>query len=205
MQNKKIKVVIFDIGNVLAYFCWQEVFERYLSKEELTLLSEEIIPNRIEWYQMDQGLLTISDVAKSITKEFPNLEATLQEAICKVFQEISPFSYAEKWVQNIKSRGYRVYILSNYGEEAFALSKERYTFLQHVDGQIISSEVKLMKPDHRIYQTLFERFGFNPEEAVFIDDNVDNIQAAKELGVKTVHFQSYEQGSQELETILSTY
>ena len=62
-----------------------------------------------------------------------------------------------------------------------------YPFLKLFDGLLISGEDKLIKPDYAIYQLARDRFNLNPEETVFIDDKLENIQAAQEMNFKTIH------------------
>ena len=64
---------------------------------------------------------------------------------------------------------------------------EDYPFLKLFDGMLISGEDKLMKPDSAIYELAINRFNLNPNETVFIDDKLENIQAAKNLNLLTIH------------------
>ena len=50
-----------------------------------------------------------------------------------------------------------------------------------------SSEVGLRKPDPQIYELTCERAGYTPTTSVFLDDNPDNVAAARALGIETVH------------------
>jgi HAD superfamily hydrolase (TIGR01509 family) len=45
-----------------------------------------------------------------------------------------------------------------------------------------------MKPDPRIFEILFERVGRRPEQLVFVDDSLRNIEAARALGMPAIHF-----------------
>ena len=65
-----------------------------------------------------------------------------------------------------------------------------------------SGDVGIMKPDPRIYQIALERLDVHPEEAVFVDDFIENVQGARKLGIHAIHFQSREQAIQELEQLL---
>jgi 2-haloacid dehalogenase len=55
---------------------------------------------------------------------------------------------------------------------------------------LVSGQAGLKKPDHRIYQLLFEKFDIIPHQALFIDDNLRNIKAAEEVGLNTIHFKN---------------
>ena len=71
-----------------------------------------------------------------------------------------------------------------------------------MDGGIMSYEVQLIKPDLVIYQTLMERYDLQPEECVFLDDTVRNVEAAQALGIAGIVVTSQEQAKKELETLL---
>ena len=71
-----------------------------------------------------------------------------------------------------------------------------------MDGGIMSYEVQLIKPDLAIYQTLMERYDLQPEECVFLDDTVRNVEAAQALGIAGIVVTSQEQAKKELETLL---
>lgn len=70
---------------------------------------------------------------------------------------------------------------------------------------IISAEVRIAKPDHAIYKMMLARLDVSPEEAVFIDDFVENIEAARALGMHAIQFQTPEQALQELAVLLDEH
>ena len=85
-----------------------------------------------------------------------------------------------------------------------------HTFLKtawRVDGAfdhiIASCDVKLIKPDPKIYRLTLDRLGCRPEETVFIDDRLVNVNAAKELGIRGIVYKSREQSLRDLEKVLS--
>lgn len=85
---------------------------------------------------------------------------------------------AEGWLKRLKTAGFRIYILSNYGEKPFADSKGRMPFLKHTDGQLISYEIKETKPSPIAFAAVCERFDIDPDKTVFIDDSAVNIATA---------------------------
>ena len=65
-----------------------------------------------------------------------------------------------------------------------------------------SGDVGIMKPDPQIFQIALERLDVAAEEAVFVDDFIENVQGARALGIHAVHFQGREQAIQELKALL---
>jgi len=69
----------------------------------------------------------------------------------------------------------------------------KYSFPKLVDGAIYSFEVGCRKPSHIIYEIALKKAKVcNPEESLFIDDLIENVQAAKDLGINAIHFESIE-------------
>jgi putative hydrolase of the HAD superfamily len=92
--------------------------------------------------------------------------------------------------------------LSNYGETPYKYAREHFSYFGEADGIVISSEVKMIKPEPGIYQYLIDTYELNPEETVFLDDRADNIAVAESFGIHGIVFKDYEQGVSELERLL---
>lgn len=106
-------------------------------------------------------------------------------------------------VKRTKERGYHLYLLSNYPVSYFDMhSRDKFTFMPYIDGQIVSGYVRKIKPDPDIYRLLLETYQLKPEECVFMDDRKENIAAASKLGFHTILFQDYAQVCKKLEAML---
>jgi 2-haloacid dehalogenase len=92
----------------------------------------------------------------------------------------------------LRAAGVRVYALSNWSAETFPRARPRFPFLDWFDGIVISGEVRLVKPDPRIFRHLLETHGLEAERTVFVDDHEANVQAAAELGMIAIHFEGAE-------------
>ena len=84
-------------------------------------------------------------------------------------------------VEQLKQRGYCVYYLSNIPEDVLDLLMRR-DFEGLFDGGVASCEVKINKPDPRIYQALLDKYHLRADESIFIDDRAENLIAASALG-----------------------
>jgi epoxide hydrolase-like predicted phosphatase len=83
----------------------------------------------------------------------------------------------------------REYIIAQKFDDAF-------------EHMVISAEVGVAKPDAKIYQIALEQAGVSPEEAVFVDDFIENIRGCQKLGMHGIHFRSPKQAMDELKQIL---
>ena len=102
-------------------------------------------------------------------------------------------------LEHLKNKSqYRLYALTNWSAETFPIALARYDFLHWFHGRLVSGEEKLRKPFKEIYQLLINRYGIDPEKAIYIDDNYRNLVPARELGFHVIHFQSPEQFKKEM-------
>ena len=85
----------------------------------------------------------------------------------------------------------KLYYLSNICSQFI---KEGYNhphiknILDYFDGGVISGPLHIVKPDKEIYYHLFDKYHINPSDALYIDDNINNIKAGQELGLNTYLF-----------------
>lgn len=197
-----IRTVIFDIGKVLVSFDWQELLSSMdLSGEDQGILGDAMFRNP-DWQEFDRGVLTTEEVLARFARKAPGYESLIRQAYLAIYRKMRTFPYTRDWILSLRKAGLNVYYLSNYGEEPRELSGETLSFTDLMDGGLFSYEVKMIKPSPWIYLELFRRYDIRPEEAVFIDDNADNIQAARELGLHTILFTSYESAVRELEGLI---
>jgi len=84
--------------------------------------------------------------------------------------------------------GVRLYALSNWSAETFPIALRRFDFLRWFQGTLLSGEVRLLKPDPRIFQLLFDNHAVDPAHTVYIDDLKPNVEAAVALGMHGILF-----------------
>jgi len=92
-------------------------------------------------------------------------------------------------VDTLRKRGHRLYALTNWSAETFPVARARFDFLRWFDDIVVSGEVKLAKPDPRIFQLAFRRCGLTPECTLYVDDVGRNVEVARELGMHAIHFE----------------
>ncbi|MBP5607558.1 MAG: HAD family phosphatase [Lachnospiraceae bacterium] len=201
-----IKNIIFDIGMVLADFRYAAYMRDDLgfSDEVVQIFSERLVLGGL-WDELDLGIRETEDIInemKSRVSEYPR-EAEL--FFGNLEDIIKTYPYSRPWVQEMKSRGYGVYLLSNYPRDTYRMhEKKHFDFAPYVDGKVISGFERISKPDHAIYRLLFDRYGLEPNECVFLDDRKINVDAARAVGMQAIVFTSYEDARKKLEEILKT-
>ena len=97
---------------------------------------------------------------------------------------------------------YKTALLSNAWDDLRGVLEDGYQITDAFEVIVISAEVGVKKPDPRIYQILLEKLQVNPEEAVFVDDFIENVEAARQLGMYAVHFKGPDEACSVLEKLL---
>jgi 2-haloacid dehalogenase len=82
-----------------------------------------------------------------------------------------------------------IYGLTNWSMETFPIARQRFKVLQLIDDYVVSGAEGFVKPDHRLFQILLDRFGLRAEECVFVDDNAANVASACEMGFNGIVFE----------------
>lgn len=195
-----INTIIFDFGGVLVDWnpthYYKDVFN---DDEKMNWFLTNVCNN--DWnLQQDKGR-SFAEGASILKAEFPeyadHIDAYRANWECMLKDKI------EGTVEILRSlkNNYKVYGLTNWSNETFPVALERFDFFQLFEGIVVSGDEKLIKPDKAIYHLLLDRYGIDPSTSVFIDDNLDNIKAAKEIGISGIHFKSPEDLKKQLELL----
>lgn len=199
-----IKNIVFDIGNVLIDFRPAQVLEELgVSEQNREAVLDATVRGPL-WIELDRGVIPEEEVIARMREQTPE-EA--REDFDRFFREgkeylAESYPYAKGWLKGLQEKGYRVYLLSNYPVTFFEAHSNYFTFLPYTDGRVVSAWEKLVKPDAAIYECLLRRYHLNAEECVFIDDRKENVEAARQLGMKGVQFTSYEEVNGKLQELL---
>ena len=197
-----INAIIFDVGMVLAEFCWKEYLESFGFKKEINERIANATVLTDTWNQFDRSEKSDDELLNDFISYEPSLKKEITMFFEQIGKSIRTYEDSNEWVKSLKKRGYKIYILSNYAEKTYIQSKENLTFLDYVDGALFSFQEKVIKPEPKIYQLLLERYQINPEHAVFLDDVVKNLEEAKRQGLHTIHVTNREKAKRELELLL---
>ncbi|MBS0539286.1 MAG: HAD-IA family hydrolase [Proteobacteria bacterium] len=104
-------------------------------------------------------------------------------------------------VQRLDAAGVPVFGLTNWAGDTFTLMRPRLPTLALLRDIVVSGHEGLIKPDHRIFELLCRRGGFTAPDAVFVDDSLRNVEAARAFGMAGIHHRSAEQTTAELKAL----
>ncbi len=187
-----IKNVIFDIGRVLIGFDWKDYIDELFDDEKTKQRVSYAAWQSGWWTELDRNEIPEHEVFEKLKEAAGEYGDAFEKVIKNMGKLLAKKDYAVPWVRELKSKGYNVYYLSNYFEYAVKANPDALEFAKYMDGGIFSYQEKIIKPDHAIYERLMERYGLKAEECLFTDDSQNNVNAARELGMRAIRFDGYD-------------
>jgi len=204
-NKNMIKNIVFDIGMVLADFRWEAYMrdDLHFNEEVIKTIGEKVVLTNL-WDELDLGVRETEDVINEMKAQVPEYQKEINIFFDGIVDIIASYPYSRQWILDLKAAGYKVYLLSNYPRDIFSLhARTRFTFVDVVDGMVVSGFEKVSKPDPAIYKLLFDRYDLRPEECLFTDDRPVNIEAARKLGMTAVLFTGYDTVRPQIDKILA--
>jgi epoxide hydrolase-like predicted phosphatase len=197
-----IKAVIWDLGGVILRtedFSSRQALADRMGKPRAEL--EDLVFNGDSGDRAQLGEISVDEHWENIRRRLGLDAAGISEF---QFQFWGGDQLDVELVDTIRSlRGrYKTALLSNAFSDLRQVVTSLLNFSDAFDEMIISSELHLMKPDPRIYQLALQRLGVAAQEAVFIDDILQNVEGARSQGINTIHFRQRSQALDELEQVL---
>jgi len=198
-MSTTIDTIIFDLGGVLIDWNPRYVYRTIFDTEEkIDWFFENICTN--EWNENQDAGHPLDKATEELVAKHSEWEKEIR-------------AYYDRWVEMLggsiqetvellkvlKEKDHlRLFALTNWSHETFPVALERFDFLDWFDGIVVSGEEKTRKPFPEFYQTLLQRHNINPSKAIFIDDNLRNVQGAEAVGINGIHFLNPQQLKEEL-------
>ena len=189
-----INTIIFDLGAVLIDWNPTYLYQK-LFKEEAEMQHFLTTVCTPDWNEKQDAGRSLKAATETLIVQFPEHEDNIR-AYYGRWEEMlgGPISGTVKLFKQLKeSEKYKIYALTNWSAETFPIALERFEFLHWFDGIVVSGTEMDRKPSRDFYQILLDRYEVKPQEVLFIDDNLRNIKAARQMGLESIHFISSEQ------------
>ena len=188
MTDASIHAVIFDLGNVLIPFNPRWLFRKMMPDEESIDRFFEETGFEAWNIEMDAGRPFAEGIAAH-SQRFPHYRPYFEAFFQRWHETVGePIVESIEMLQTLQQKGIRTFALTNFSAETFPLALARFPFLANFDGCLVSGCEGLVKPDPAIYQLLMQRYAITATRAVFIDDKLENVEAAQQLGLHGIHF-----------------
>lgn len=191
------KCIIFDFGNVIAFFDHRKSCKRFarLSKDQLTeddIYNELFQPDGLE-RRYDRGEISTEKFFNEIKRKF-KISTSLNEiesAWCDIF---FPNKLVIELLHRLKEKKYQLLLASNTNELHYKwFSKQFADALRLFDGEIVSFNIGFRKPEKEFFDHCIKKSNSQASECVFIDDQLEFVTVAKQVGMKGIWYTSIDQ------------
>ncbi len=186
------EILVYDLGNVLVDFDWMIVIKRLAQKTGKTISDfQQLLTNPKLLYDYEAGEITTQEFFNRVQNliGYPNSLDDFRYDFGDMFTEAIQMTQLQK---KIRASGIPTFILSNTNEIAIDFIKDKFPFFGNFDGYVFSYEEKSMKPNVSIYRAIEKISGKSGNQIAFIDDNIENIEGAIQLGWSAQQHVSFE-------------
>lgn len=194
-----IKIIFTDVGGVLLNDGWDTAMRRNVADRFGIDWNEMQQRHEMVFEDYERGRLLFDEYLQHVVF-FRNRPFTVED----FKKAMSEYWYSHddmiQLVKNLKKKhGLPLAILSNEGKEIAAIRFEKFGFKSFIDYFVVSGFVGLRKPDLRIFKLALGLCVLDPKEVLFIDDRLQHIEAAKQLGICTIHHTDFQKSKQAIE------
>ncbi len=183
--TEAIAAVVFDVGRVLYHWDLRELFAKLIADPaELDWFLSHVVTE--EWHFEHDAGRPLADMVAERSRLFPD-HVPLIEAYATRFVESIPGPVAgmHEIVRALAARSVPLFAITNFGAEFWAQFRANEPLFDLFADIVVSGVEKMVKPSPEIYELAARRFGYAPEQMLFIDDNAANVEAAQKLGWNT--------------------
>ena len=194
----KITTVVFDVGKVLFEWDLRHLFAKLIAdKAELEYFVTHVVTP--EWHFQHDAGRPLAEMTAERTALYPKYANEIDAYRTRFNETIpGPVTGSLEIVRELAERAVPLFAITNFGAEFWEMFRPTQPIFDHFGDIVVSGVEKMVKPDPDIYALALRRFGLKPGEAIFIDDNHDNIVSARANGFAAHHFTDAEKLRREL-------
>ncbi|WP_397574730.1 HAD family hydrolase [Sphingorhabdus sp.] len=194
----KITTVVFDVGKVLFEWDLRHLFAKLIAdKAELEYFVTHVVTP--EWHFQHDAGRPLAEMTAERTALYPKYKNEIDAYRTRFNETIpGPVTGSLEIVRELAERAVPLFAITNFGAEFWERFRPTQPIFDHFGDVVVSGVEKMVKPDPDIYALALRRFGLKPGEAIFIDDNHDNVVSARANGFAAHHFTDAEKLRREL-------
>ena len=181
--------VVFDVGRVLYDWDPWFLYRRLIPEDEaLDAFLRDVLTH--EWHFQHDAGRDFAETSAELIALHPHHEALIREWSPRFLESIGePMPGMHALVDELDAAGVPLYAITNFSHEFWPPFRAREAALfDRFRDVVVSGDEKLVKPDAAIYRLALARWGLEPGETVFIDDNLANVEGAWAVGMHAIHF-----------------
>ncbi len=189
-MTANFSIAVFDLGGVLVDWNPRYLYRNFFADDDSAM--EHFLANVCtpSWNSQQDAGRSFAEGCAALKSKHPS-HAELIDAWFERHGEMlaGPISGTVEILAELRATKVPLYALSNWSAETFPTARRRFDFLQWFKGILLSGEVRLIKPDPRIFRLFLDTFAIDPDRAVYVDDLLPNVDAARAAGMKGILFQ----------------
>lgn len=177
------RAVIFDYGGVLVKT--MDYTPRHSWDDRLKLARgsvEQVAHGSESWRLAQSGRIPLAEYWADVARQLGLDDGDGARFAADFYSGDQPDAALLAYIQELRRRGHTIALLSN-ASPALRGELEAFGMTDLFDVIVPSCEIGVMKPDARAYQAVLDRIQRPADEAVFVDDRADNVEAARALGM----------------------
>ena len=180
--------VVFDIGNVLVQWEPRALYRKIFATEDEVEWFIATVCNHDWNLEQDRGR-SFADGVREATARFPQYADAIAAYDLRWHETVlGPIDGSVAILEELQARGTPLYAITNFNQDKFRESVERFAFLRLFRDIVVSGDERVLKPGAEIYRLLLARNGLDAAACVFIDDSAKNVTGAEAVGMKAIHF-----------------
>jgi 2-haloacid dehalogenase len=182
--------VVFDLGGVLIDWDPRHLYRQLFDGDEAAMERFLAEVCNSEWNVRQDAGRPFAEAVAELVLCHPEQRALIEAYHLRWPEMVAgPIDGSVEILAELREASCELHALTNWSAETFALTRPRFAFLTWFESILVSAEVRLIKPDPRIFQLLLERIGREAKACIYIDDSQKNVAAADALGFDAIHFQ----------------
>jgi putative hydrolase of the HAD superfamily len=193
--------LVFDLGGVLVRWEPENLIAGAFDDPEVRKAVYSEFVGHPDWLELDRGTLAPADAVARASERTGLSRLELARFLQRVPYGLIAISDTVDLLYRLKAQGHSLFCLSNMHLASIEYLEQAYDFFTLFAGKVISCRLNLCKPEPKIYAHLLETYGLDAADTVFIDDVEGNLVPARQMGIKTIRFESSVQCAGELRTL----
>ena len=179
--------VIFDIGNVICEWDPGKLTNKVITSPDQQKEMLDLVFRHSDWHELDKGTITLETAIANAVRRSSRDPGQIEALYRGTPASLVPKPEIIETIHDLASRGFPLYVLSNMQRHAWEYLSTRYSFWTVFKGIVVSCQINLIKPDPEIFRYIIGRYALAPADTLFLDDMMENINAASAFGLNTIH------------------
>ena len=178
--------IILDMGNVLLEWNKDKILRGVVKTEKDYMILDKAIFQSGLWERLDLGTLTREELVLKVVSMIGSIyQEKVQEVVWNWPSYIEIYTEVFPLLVRLKEKGHRIFVLSNTSPVFYELLKNQLSPLNGIlDGFVLSCDIKVIKPDRKMFEEILHKYQLDPANCVFLDDIADNTKMAESLGIR---------------------